>query len=120
MLRNIASAAFVGAGLLVASVSAAGAAGFGLPRAVPLYLSGHPGALDDALTGTSGQASLNPVCRPWPPFGYLCTAGSGSGDADEMPAGRIPAANAAPQIQLARGFGCIYTDWAGTGYGVPC
>jgi hypothetical protein len=141
MLRNIACAAVVGTGL-IASASAAGAWGF-YPRAVPLHLSPLSGSdartLDGAPAGTE-QASLKPVCRPWPPFGNLCTASSGS-DAG-MPAGRSGlntagsdrgtaagdpngvlsrlGAAAESRIRLARGFGCPYTDWAGTGYGIPC
>jgi hypothetical protein len=109
MLRDIACAAFVGTGLVLASVSAAGA---------------NPASSDaDRLNRPpSDAASLNPICRPWPPFGTLCTAGLGAGE-DGGSAGRVDLEAAGvpePRIELARGFGCIYTDWAGTGYGVPC
>jgi hypothetical protein len=89
MLRNIAYSALVGTGLIIASVSVAGAWGFGFyPRAVPFYLypiggfSSDSQKLDDSPADKIEEASLNPICRPWPPFGYLCTASSG---ADETP-----------------------------------
>jgi hypothetical protein len=59
------------------------------PRAVPLYL--YP-ISNKSLTGQwKGQAqsefrssrgkqeaSLKPICRPWPPYGMLCTADAGT------------------------------------------
>jgi hypothetical protein len=99
MLRDIACAAFVGTGLILASVSAAGAN------------SSEADQLDRSPSRAGAEASLNPICRPWPPFGTLCTADSRAGEDRVDPE---------PRVELARGFGCIYTDWAGTGYGIPC
>jgi len=72
----------------------------------------HGQGLGASVRGTTEQASLNPVCRPWPPFGMLCTAG---GWPDGTPSIRNP-----EEVRLAGRFGCPYTDWAGTGYGIPC